>query len=103
MPLIYTMTFAAFKETLSENNPPPSLSIYAQALWYDAKGNWHKAHDLIQDLPDKTAAWLHAYLHRKEGDIWNADYWYNRAGRKRPPVSLEEEWEEIATGLLNRK
>jgi hypothetical protein len=94
------MTFSAFKETFSGTVPPSSLSIYAQSLWYDAKGNWSKAHELIQDEPDKNAAWIHAYLHRKEGDSWNADYWYNRAGRKRPAVSLEEEWEQLVTAFL---
>jgi hypothetical protein len=94
------MELTTFKQTLSANNPPANTSIYAQALWYDAKGNWDKAHQLIQDLSDKNAAWIHAYLHRKEGDIWNADYWYNRAGRKRPSVSLDEEWEQIARAML---
>ena len=70
------------------------------ALWYDAKEDWEKAHELIQDIEDKNAAWIHAYLHRKEGDIWNADYWYRRAGKKRPDASLQNEWEQIATELL---
>ena len=94
------MNLTTFKETLSDSHPPPSLSIYATALWYDAKGDWDKAHQLIQDLTDKNAAWIHAYLHRKEGDTWNADYWYHRAGRKRPATSLTEEWEEIYGALL---
>jgi hypothetical protein len=66
----------------------------------DAKGEWGKAHVLIQDVTDKKAAWIHAYLHRKEGDIFNADYWYHRADKKRPDISLEKEWEEIAEELL---
>lgn len=94
------MEFATFKQTLAGNNPPADSSVYAQALWYEAKGDWNKAHQLIQDLSDKNAAWIHAYLHRKEGDTWNADYWYNRAGKKRPPVSLDEEWEQIAAAML---
>lgn len=94
------MNLASFRETLLLNEPPPSLSIYAQALWYDAKGAWDKAHDLIQDLSDKNAAWLHAYLHRKEGDIWNAEYWYNRAGRQRPSLSLDKEWDQLANTFL---
>lgn len=94
------MNLTDFRETLSSNNPPTTLSIYAQALWYDARGNWDKAHQLIQDLSDKNANWIHAYLHRKEGDIWNADYWYNKAGRKRPGVSLNEEWEQIVSAFL---
>jgi hypothetical protein len=75
-------------------------SVYLKALWYDAKGNWDEAHQIIQDVPDKNASWIHAYLHRKEGDINNADYWYNQAGRKRPNISLNEEWEEIVKAML---
>lgn len=95
------MTLAGFKNSLADNSTPPvALSIFLQALWYDAKGDWEKAHTLIQDVPDKTGAWIHAYLHRKEGDIWNADYWYTKAHKKRPPFSLEQEWEEIVSSLL---
>jgi len=84
-----------FKESLLETQVPAGLSVLLQALWYDAKGDWKTAHDLIDQLPDKDAAHLHAYLHRKEGDNWNADYWYTRAGEKRPNLSLEEEWEML--------
>ncbi len=70
------MNLSSFKQSLSENKPPSDASPYLQALWYDAKNNWDKAHVLIQDLPDKNASWIHAYLHRKEGDLSNADYWY---------------------------
>lgn len=69
-------------------------------MWYDGKNEWEKAHTTIQDIEDKTAAWIHAYLHRKEGDIGNADYWYNRSGRKRPDLSLKDEWEAIVKELL---
>jgi hypothetical protein len=89
-----------YKNTLSLSSPPDFLSVYLKALWYDAKGDWDKAHNIIQDLPDKIASGIHAYLHRKEGDIWNADYWYNKAGKKRPDVSLDEEWEDIVKTLL---
>ena len=74
-----------------EGNP------YVLALWYDAKGDWEKSHVIIQDMETKEAAHIHAYLHRKEGDIWNADYWYARSGKQRPGVSLEEEWKELVT------
>jgi hypothetical protein len=94
------MKLAEFKNTLSENTTSSGLSIYLQALWYDAKGDWEKAHTLVQDISDKTAAWIHAYLHRKEGDVWNADYWYTKANRKRPSLTLEQEWEEIVSFLL---
>jgi hypothetical protein len=94
------MTIGEFKSSLSQQSPSQGWTVYLQALWYDAKGDWEKAHTLIQDIPDKTAAWIHAYLHRKEGDIWNADYWYTKASKKRPPLTLEEEWEEIVSSLL---
>ena len=93
------MTSAELKQTFQSDLPPENLNVYLQALWYDAKGDWDKAHELIQDLPDKSSAWIHAYLHRKEGDTWNADYWYNRADRKRPSVSLDEEWEMLVEEL----
>lgn len=94
------MTTAIFKHTITSNEPPQNCSVYLQALWYDAKNNWKKAHALIQDLEDKDAAWIHAYLHRKEGDNWNADYWYRRAGKNRPVVDLPNEWEQIVKAFL---
>jgi hypothetical protein len=93
------ISFKDFEQSLNTSAPSPGLSVYLQSLWYDAKGDWNKAHTIIQDTEDKTSAWIHAYLHRKEGDISNADYWYNRAGRKRPVISLKEEWEEIVKTL----
>lgn len=94
------MKMAFFKDSLAANEPPAQASVYLQALWYDAKGDWSNAHKLIQDLIDKNAAWIHAYLHRKEGDVWNADYWYRNAGKQRPAVSLQEEWQRLATAFL---
>lgn len=95
------MTISLFKDSLSRKEPDSNISVYLKAMWYDAKDNWDKAHKLIQDKEDKNASWIHAYLHRKEGDISNADYWYRRAGKIRPSVSLEEEWEEIADALID--
>jgi len=93
------MDLAFFKESLSGNEPPQNSSVYLNALWYDAKGEWDTAHKIIQDIGDKKASWIHGYLHRKEGDNANAGYWYNRAGKKWPLLSLEKEWEEIITSL----
>jgi hypothetical protein len=76
------MTINSFTESLSTDSPPKNLSPELNALWYDAKGDWHAAHDLIDDMDGKDAAWVHAYLHRKEGDIGNAGYWYRRAGKE---------------------
>ena len=92
---LHQMNVSSFKESLPGSEPPQNSSVYLNALWYDAKGEWDKAHKLIQDVEDKNASWIHAYLHRKEGDTGNADYWYSRAGKKRSSVSLDKEWEEI--------
>ena len=93
------MTLADFNNSLNGSNPPADASVYLRALWYDANSNWDKAHELIQDLSDKNASWIHAYLHRKEGDLFNADYWYSKAGKKRPSLSLEKEWEQLVSAL----
>ena len=95
------MTFTQFKESLQQNTPP-TLDVLLLSLWYDGKGDWKKAHDLVNDLEGKDAALVHAYLHRKEGDHSNASYWYNRAKLNKPTNSLQEEWEEIVTTLLAR-
>jgi hypothetical protein len=80
--------------------PPTHLSQALQALWYDAKGDWQTAHEYAQAQEDAVGAWVHAYLHRKEGDLANASYWYRRAGRPTVSESLEAEWEAIVTALL---
>lgn len=90
------MTLEAFKNTTDIHQFSPLL----QALWHDAHGDWDKAHDLTQDIETPDGAWVHAYLHRKEGDIWNADYWYRRAGKVRPSGTLEEEREVIVKNFL---
>jgi len=94
------MTVSSFRESLSGKEPPQNSSVYLSALWYDARGDWDKAHKLIQDIEDTTAAWIHGYLHRREGDTANSDYWYRRAGKQRSPASLEKEWEEIVAALI---
>jgi hypothetical protein len=94
------MTLSDFEQSLTNEQPPVDLPLPMQALWYDGTGNWKAAHDLIDQLTDRQSAHVHAYLHRKEGDIWNADYWYNRAGKKRPQVSLEEEWQMLVKEYL---
>lgn len=90
-----TFTLETFKDTLGKDVPPTGISIHLKALWYDAKGNWQQAHDLIDHLDDPTSAHVHAYLHRKEGDLWNAGYWYKRAKQVMPHKSLEEEWKDL--------
>ncbi|QEC78262.1 hypothetical protein [Mucilaginibacter ginsenosidivorax] len=93
-------TLSEFKSSLNLNQPGPDLSVQLKSLWYDGKGDWHLAHAQVDQLNDKASAWVHAYLHRKEGDTWNADYWYNRAGQTRPNVSLSEEWEQLVQHFL---
>lgn len=84
-----------------EMNPEnESLDPAMLALWFDGKGDWDKAHDQVDQLSGKTAARVHAYLHRKEGDLWNADYWYAKAGEKRPSMSLDEEWKDLVERFL---
>jgi hypothetical protein len=83
-----------------EQDAPPGTSVYLKALWYDRKNQWKNAHELIDHLGDPKACWVHAYLHRKEGDLSNADYWYSRAGKKRPQFSLDEEWEQLVNVFL---
>ena len=78
---------------------PPARAALA-ALWWQARGDWVQAHEAAQADEGRDAAWVHALLHREEGDLGNADYWYARAGRARPSVTLAEEWEAIAAALL---
>lgn len=94
------MDLISFKNSVAANEYPSSSSVYLQALWLDAKERWNEAHQLIQDLEDVHAAWIHAYLHRREGDNFNADYWYTRAGKNRPAFSLDKEWEQLVTAFL---
>ena len=93
-------TLAEFKESLKLDEPVAGLSVQLKSLWYDGKGDWHKAHARVDQLTDQASAWVHAYLHRKEGDIWNADYWYNKARQTRPDISLEKEWEQLVVEFL---
>lgn len=93
-------SFETFIQSLEKALPPAGLTDHLKALWHDRRGDWDAAHTCVQDLPDRSAAHIHAYLHRKEGDIWNADYWYRRAGRQRPDLTLDEEWEQIVRVML---
>jgi hypothetical protein len=94
------MTLETFKASLQGAEPPPSLTPPIAALWWDGKGSWDRAHDLVDELESADAMAVHAYLHRKEGNRGNADYWYRLAGRGYYRDSLEEEWEVLATALL---
>lgn len=78
---------------------PSGLSRLVQALWHEARGDWQRAHEITQELEGPEAAWVHAYLHRVEGDEFNAGYWYRRAGRAAASGPLEQEWEQIVAAL----
>lgn len=81
---------------------PSELPKALQALWHDKKGDWDKAHQIVQNAGDADSAWVHAYLHRKEGDLSNACYWYGRSGQAESKVELNQEWEQIARDLLTK-
>ena len=84
-------TYEEFEATLDQYTPPSNWSEPLKSLWHDAKGDWESSHDIAQEIGSPMGSWIHAYLHRKEGDKWNAKYWYGRAGKPFPEYSLEEE------------
>jgi hypothetical protein len=94
------MTLNEFLESLRLDAPPQELTAPVAALWWDAKGDWAQAHGMVDDLESKEGMAVHAYLHRKEGSLANADYWYARAGRGFYRAELEEEWLALLSDLL---
>ena len=94
------LTVAILKASTWQEQPPAGLDAPLAALWHAAKGEWDKAHELVQDDESKTAAWVHAHLHRVEGDQANAGYWYRRDGQPASSLALDAEWNEIAGTLL---
>ena len=96
------MTFLEFNQTLTKNKPPQNISEILEALWYDSKGDWEAAHTIAQAKEGtQSNDRLHAYLHRKEGDDWNANYWYKRAKTTMPNMSFSEEWAFLVEGELH--
>jgi len=94
------MNLDKFRRSLSEDDPPTGLTPALAGLWWDAKGDWKRAHESAQGDEGTDGSWVHAYLHRKEGDHGNAAYWYNRAGKPVCREPLDAEWLGIATQLL---
>lgn len=94
------MTVEEFRESLQADEPPLGLSAPLEALWLDARGEWAGAHKLVDSLETHEGMAVHAYLHRKEGADWNADYWYRRAGRNFHRPKLDDEWTALVEGLL---
>jgi hypothetical protein len=95
------MNLDEFRKTLASDSPPEELSLPLTGLWWDAKGDWTKAHESAQQDEGPAGAWVHAYLHRKEGDLSNAGYWYQRAGRAQARVPFEKEWVDIVSSLID--
>ncbi len=94
------MNLDAFKASTEASEPPANLPMALRALWFDRKGDWEMAHETAQSDKSKDGSWVHGYLHRVEGDLDNASYWYGQSGRKRTDNPLDEEWEKIASTLL---
>jgi hypothetical protein len=94
------MTLEQFRESLRGEGPPGEASLALAGLWWDAKGDWDRAHESVQEDKGLQGAWIHAYLHRKEGDDANAAYWYGRAGKNPARSAFDEEWAEIVEALL---
>ena len=97
------MKIAGFRVSIGQEIPPEALSAPLRALWWDAKGDWTQAHSLVDELETPDGMAVHAYLHRKEGEQWNADYWYQLAGRTYYRDELPEEWTALVEGLLAAK
>jgi hypothetical protein len=97
-----SMTYEEFQSSLTDESPPQDLPPLAAAMWWDAKGDWARAHEIAQELTTADAAWIHAYLHRKEGETSNAAYWYGKAGKPLCLTTFKEEWIEIVQRMIGR-
>ncbi len=97
------MTPVDFKASLADAEPAPDLAPTLAAMWWAAKGNWHKAHSIAQDEETSDGSWVHAYLHRVEGDLGNAGYWYRKAGKPAASGPVEAEWDQIVQSLLGTR
>ena len=101
------MIYDEYLASIKNAQPSSELSATLRSLWWDKKGDWDTAHAIAQEISTTQGSAVHAYLHREEGVLWNADYWYSRAGRMRPDIPLEEEWqllvEEMLQNSYNRK
>ena len=96
------MNLKDFKSSIASRRMPEKMSEELKAMWHDGAGEWDRAHDIAQEISGAEGSWVHAYLHRKEGDQSNASYWYSRAGQPVCKTSLDEEWADITTALLQR-
>jgi hypothetical protein len=96
------MTVDEFKNSLANTKPPTGLSSALMALWWAGKDDWERAHKIVMDEGGKDCAWVHAHLHRVEGDLENARYWYRQASKPASTDALPAEWDTIATALLGK-
>jgi hypothetical protein len=96
------MNIDTFEESLIQPAPPAGLSPAVEALWHERHGDWDRAHKIAQDISGPEGAWVHAYLHRREGDESNAAYWYRQAGKPIVRGSLDDEWRAMAEALLSK-
>ena len=97
------MNLSEFKASLDREAPPDDVGPALRALWHQARGEWDRAHELVQDQGDESGAWVHAHLHRARGEEGNAGYWYRRAGKLHARTPLNEEWDEIVAALLSKR
>jgi hypothetical protein len=95
------MTIEEFILSVEGKNAPAGINDFLLALWYDKKGEWDKSHEISQNLNNASGYWIHAYLHRKEGDLGNAAYWYQRAGKELPQSSISEEWRNLLVYFID--
>ena len=96
------MDFSTFERSLNDDGPPTGCASLLAALWHERKGDWTRAHEIAQDIEGQDAAWVHAYLHRREGDFANAGYWYRHARREVEHGDMDAEWRTIVEALLGR-
>lgn len=101
-PMELPISYSEFEQSLKLDRPDGDWPGALKAMWHDAKGDWEASHDIAQEMHDTLGSWMHAYLHRKEGDEWNAKYWYRRAGKPFPNTTLAEEHKELTLYILNQ-
>jgi len=97
------LNYNQFLETLENGEPEIGWSEGLKAVWFDAIGDWEASHDIAQEMHNDLGSWIHAYLHRKEGDEWNAGYWYKKANKPFPKISFEDELESIVEWILKQE
>ncbi|WP_282111776.1 hypothetical protein [Maribacter stanieri] len=93
-------TYLEFEKSLELSHVPKEWSDGLKAAWYDANGDWEASHNIAQDMHNTLGSWLHAYLHRKEGDRFNAGYWYRLAKKEYPTITLDEELKVIVESII---